>query len=118
MKPPNTALIVSTLLFGAAHAQTGTKHDMGTMNMEAMQKTALMGSMDMVDGEVRKVDEDTKKITLKHGEIKNFGMPSMTMLYKVRDPAMLDKVHAGDKAQFKADRLGGALVITEIQLRK
>lgn len=118
MKTFNTVLIASTLLIGAVHAQTAIKHDMGAMNMEVTQKTAPVGSMAMVDGEVRKVDKDTKKITLKHGEIKNLGMPGMTMVFQVKDPAMLDKVQAGDKVRFKAERLGGALVITEIEVRK
>jgi Cu(I)/Ag(I) efflux system protein CusF len=123
MKTLNTVVIVSTLLIGAAHAQTAARPEMGTMNMgtmnmEGAQKTAPMGAMAMVDGEVRKVDKDTKKITLKHGEIKNLGMPGMTMVFQVKDSAMLDKVQAGDKVQFKAERPGGALVITEIELRK
>lgn len=118
MKTFNTFLIVSILLIGVVQAQTATKPDMGTMNMEVTQKTAPVGSMAMVAGEVRKVDKDTKKITLKHGEIKNLGMPGMTMVFQVKDPAMLDKVQAGDKVRFKAERLGGALVITEIELRK
>ena len=118
MKTLKTILIVATLLLGAAHAQTGTKHEMVTMNMETTQKTAPMGPVEMVNGEVRKVDKDTKKITLKHGDIKNLDMPAMTMVFQVKDPAMLDKVQAGDKVQFKAERLGGALLITEIEFRK
>jgi Cu/Ag efflux protein CusF len=71
-------------------------------------------SADMTDGEVRKVDRDTKRITLKHGEIKNLDMPPMTMVFQVKDPAMLDKVQAGDKVRFKAEKAGGAFVVTEI----
>ena len=73
---------------------------------------------DMTLGEVRKVDKDTKKITIKHGEIKNLDMPGMTMLFQVKDPAMLDMVKPGDKVQFKAEKAGGALVVTEIQVAK
>ena len=59
-----------------------------------------------------------KKITLKHGEIKNLDMPGMTMVFQVKDPAMLDAVKQGDKVQFKVERSGGALVITEMQVAK
>jgi uncharacterized cupredoxin-like copper-binding protein len=72
-------------------------------------------SGEMADGEVRKVDKETKKITLKHGEIKSLDMPGMTMVFQVKDPAMLDAVKQGDKVRFKAERSGGAIVITEIQ---
>lgn len=73
---------------------------------------------DMVDGEVRKVDKDTRKITLRHGEIKKLDMPAMTMVFQVKDAAMLDKVKVGDKVKFKAEGSGGALTVTEIEPAK
>ena len=73
---------------------------------------------DMVDGEVRKVDKDARKITLRHGEIKQLDMPAMTMVFQVKDPSMLDKVKAGDKVKFKAEGSGGALTISEIEPAK
>lgn len=72
----------------------------------------------MTAGEVRKVDKENKKITLKHGEIKNLGMPSMTMVFKVKDPAMLDTVKAGDKVLFSADKAEGGYVVTELEAVK
>ena len=73
---------------------------------------------DLTDGEIRKVDMENKKITIKHGEIKNLDMPGMTMVFQVKDPAMLDKVKAGDKVKFSADKIGGAFVVTDIQANK
>lgn len=70
------------------------------------------------EAEVRKVDKDAKKITLKHDEIKNLEMPGMTMVFAVKDEAMLDKVKAGDKVQFKAVNDGGKLTVVEIQTAK
>jgi len=70
---------------------------------------------DLTDGEVRKVDKAAGKLTLKHGEIKNLEMPPMTMIFVVKDKALLDRVKAGDKVRFKAAREGGALVVTELQ---
>ena len=72
----------------------------------------------MTGGEVRKVDKENRKITLRHGEIKSLEMPSMTMVFQVKDPAMLDTIKPGDKVVFKADKANGALVITEIQAAK
>ena len=71
---------------------------------------------EMTDGEIRKVDKDTKKITIKHGEIKNLDMPGMTMLFQVKDTAMLDMIKPGDKVKFRAEKVGGGLVVTEIQV--
>jgi len=72
----------------------------------------------MVEGEVRKVDKDTRKITLKHGDMPSLEMPAMTMVFQVKDPAMIDTVKAGDKVRFTAQKAGGAFVITEIQVVK
>ena len=79
---------------------------------------AQASTTDMTDGEIRKVDKDTKKITIKHGEIKNLDMPGMTMLFQVKDPAMLDMVKPGDRVKFRAEKAGGAIVVTEIQVAK
>ena len=69
---------------------------------------------DMVKGEVMKVDKAAGKVTLKHGPIKKLDMDSMTMVFRVADPAMLDKVKAGDKIEFEADRVNGAITVTKI----
>ena len=60
-----------------------------------------------VAGEVRKVDKETGKLTLKHAPIPNLDMPDMTMVFRVADPAMLERVKAGDKVRFAADKVGG-----------
>ena len=67
-----------------------------------------------VEAEVRKVDIDAKKITLKHGEIKNLGMPPMSMVFQMKDPSMLEKLKAGDKVQFTADNINGAMTVMSI----
>jgi len=79
---------------------------------------AAQAMTEMVAGEVRKVDKDTRKITLRHGEIKQLDMPAMTMVFQVKDPAMLEKIKAGDKVMFKAEGKGGALTVTEIEPAK
>ena len=72
-------------------------------------------STDMSSGEVRKIDKGAGKITLKHGEIKNLDMPPMTMVFQVRDPALLDKAKPGDKVRFTAEQKDGAIIITTIE---
>ena len=104
--------LASTLSFAAA-AQA-VAQPLGSGDLVVAQASAG----DMTDGEIRKVDKDTKKITIKHGEIKNLDMPGMTMLFQVKDPAMLDVVKPGDKVRFRAEKAGGAIVVTEIQVAK
>ena len=66
------------------------------------------------DGEVRKVDKDARKITIKHGPLQNLDMPPMTMVFRVKDPGMLEQVKAGDKVKFQAETIDGALTVTKI----
>ena len=70
---------------------------------------------DMTDGEVRKIDLEAGKITLKHAEIKSLDMPGMTMVFVVKDKTMLDKLKTGDKVRFAAINDGGKYTVTEIE---
>src|SRR5689334_7044355 len=64
------------------------------------------------EGEVRKIDKDAGKLTLKHGDIPNLDMPPMTMVFQVKDRAWLDQFKAGDKARFKAEKGPSGLMVT------
>ena len=70
------------------------------------------------EGEVRKVDTAQRKITLKHGEIKNLDMPPMSMVFTVKDPALLGKVKVGDKVRFAADKIDGTYTVTAIEVAR
>jgi Cu/Ag efflux protein CusF len=72
----------------------------------------------LADGEIRKVDRDAKKITIKHGPMPNLDMPPMTMVFQVKDPAMLEQVKPGDKVRFTAEKLGGAYTVTRLEAAK
>jgi len=69
----------------------------------------------MSDGQVTKIDTSANKMTLRHGPIKNLDMDSMTMVFRVKDAAMLKQVKVGDKVQFEADRVNGQLTVIKIQ---
>jgi Cu(I)/Ag(I) efflux system protein CusF len=69
----------------------------------------------LTNGEVRKVDVAAKKITIKHGPIQNLDMPAMTMVFQVKDPALLDQVKAGDMVKFRAEQMGDTLTLTRIE---
>ncbi len=108
-----TAMVVLSTISHSAAVQAAA-----TPPGDAAILVAQASTTDMTDGEIRKVDKDTKKITIRHGEIKNLDMPGMTMLFQVKDPVMLDMVKPGDKVKFKAEKLGGGVVVTEIEIAK
>jgi Cu(I)/Ag(I) efflux system periplasmic protein CusF len=70
---------------------------------------------EMSEGEIRKVDKDAAKLTIRHGELKNLDMPPMTMVFRVKDKAMLDKIASGDKVRFTAEKIEGALTVTVLE---
>lgn len=76
------------------------------------------GQAEMAQGEVRKVDKEQSKVTVKHGEIKSLGMPPMTMVFRVKDAALLAKVKEGDKIKFSAEKVEGNYTITQIEPSK
>ena len=67
------------------------------------------------DGEVRKVDKEQGKVTLRHSPIANLDMPAMTMVFKVADPKMLETLKQGDKVKFAAVDVNGTLTVTAIE---
>ncbi|WP_213289198.1 copper-binding protein [Bradyrhizobium sp. sGM-13] len=76
-------------------------------------------AQDVAKGEVRKIDEGAGKITLKHGPIKSLGMDEgMTMVFRVKDPAMLKKVKVGDKVDFEAENASTGYTVTRLEKAK
>lgn len=100
-----SAVALATLLSAAAFAQPAA----------AQPSMDMAGSPSLTDGEVRKIDKETGKITIKHGEIKHLDMPGMTMVFLAKDKTMLDKVQAGDKVRFMVAYVSGKMTVTEIQ---
>ena len=103
-----TLLLAMTLVLPATAAIAEDAHHRPD-TIVAQVNTAL------TEGEIRKVDKDAKKITIKHGPIRNLDMPAMTMVFQVKDPAMLGQVKAGDKVKFAAESVGGAITVTKIE---
>lgn len=72
-----------------------------------------------IKGEVKKIDDSAAKITLKHGPAKSLGMDEeMTMVYRVKDPALLKQVKVGDKVTFEAEKSDDGFAVTKIQKTK
>lgn len=76
---------------------------------------ATVPSASLSEGEIRRIDKQAKKLTIKHGPLKNLDMPAMTMVFQVQDPAMLDQVKVGESIKFVAEKTGGAFTVTRIE---
>jgi Cu/Ag efflux protein CusF len=87
-----------------------------SVGLAAISTAAQQG--DMADGVIRKVDKDAGKLTIKHGPIPSMDMPPMTMVYRVKDPAMLDQVKPGDAVKFSMEKIGGQYTVNRIGAAK
>ena len=84
--------------------------------MAALAAFAFTASAaELAGGEIRKVDKDNKKLTIKHGPLKSLDMPGMTMVFGVSDETVLDKFQPGDKVRFDAGKADGKIVVTHIE---
>ncbi|QHE85330.1 copper-binding protein [Hydrogenophaga sp. BPS33] len=94
------------------------QHHAGAAASQGFKRTsndAAANALPPTDAEVRRVDTAAGKITLKHGEIKNLDMPPMTMVFQVRDPALLANVKAGDKVRVTVDKVNGAYTVMNLE---
>lgn len=95
---------------------------LSTVLVAMMLCAGLQGSFaqsNSTAGQVVKVDQAAKKITIKHGPIPKLGMEEgMTMVFAAPDPSMLKAAKPGDKVNFDADRVNGQLTLTKIQKAK
>ena len=109
---------LSTLIASVALVASGATFAQTTDHSAHHAPAASTAAAPATDGEVRKVDKEQAKVTLKHGPITNLDMPGMTMVFKVADPKMLDAIKPGDKVKFAADNVNGALTVTAIEMAK
>lgn len=106
------------LALSAASYAAGDMSNMDMSNMSMSGGGAKQGAdakSSMSHGEIRKVDTSAGKLTIKHGPLENLGMDAMTMVFKVKDPAMLSQVKVGDKIDFVAEEVNGALTVVKLQ---
>lgn len=116
MKKKINALLIAATLFAGSSGVVMAASDTQT---SLLSETATPGvSAKLTSGEVRKIDTEQGKLTIKHQTIENLQMPGMTMVFKVTDPAMLQKLQVGDKIEFAAEKANGAMVVTSIQATK
>ena len=113
MKVRRNRLVLGTLI--AAALNTPVLAQQGDHGAHHGGAQVAQAQAAWTEGEVRKVDKEAKKITLKHGTIVNLDMPPMTMVFRVQNPALLDQVSSGDKVRFSADKIDGQFTVTGIE---
>ena len=117
MKTTLSALAL-TLAVLATPAVAQVAHSEHKAKPAASQDKPTAAPGDFAEGEVRKVDKQAGKITLKHGPLANLDMPAMTMVFRAKDAALLDQVKTGDVIRFKAEKIDGNYTVTEYQPAK
>lgn len=110
-------LSLISLALSAAGTVYAVDHTTHVVGHEHTHKTEAKGAVqaEMADGEIRKINKNTGKITVKHGEIKSVEMPPMTMVFGVADKAMLEGLKEGDKVKFNVMQEGSNYTVTEIK---
>ena len=104
-----TGFIIAVLLALTLPALAG-EHE----HPQAAAKEAAVAD-DYVNAEVKKIDADNGKLTLRHEALRQFDMPAMTMNFRVADPAMLSSLAVGDKVRFIPDKANGQFVVKKIE---
>ena len=86
----------------------------GAMHIADMHDGAMDNALSQ--GMIRKVNKAQGKLTIRHGPLENLDMPAMTMIFRVADPAWLDKLEPNDSVRFRAEMMNGRLTVTKIEL--
>ena len=74
--------------------------------IESSDHSEKVSEQKWTEGIVRRIDSAEEKITIKHGEIRNVGMPPMTMTFQVKDSVLLHDLKLRDEIRFQVTDLG------------
>jgi Cu(I)/Ag(I) efflux system periplasmic protein CusF len=108
------AAVFLSLVTVSVSAQSAQLDDHASHHLEATSASST--DVAKTEGEVRKIDKEARKLTLRHGPIPNLEMPEMTMVFRLADPKLLDGLEPNQKVRFTAERLEGQLTVTSIEV--
>ncbi len=94
---PQSIISSSTM----THDKSNMMQSMGTMTMDGL-------------GVIKTIRPEQGKVKIQHGPIEKYGMPEMTMVFKVDDPSMLEDLDQGQEVGFNVDNSSGGFVVTHI----
>jgi len=102
------ALVITCLLLCAMLPAWADHHEGG-------RGTANAQAAETVNAEIRKIDAENGKITLKHEALTQFNMGAMTMVFRVEDPSLLASFGVGDKVKFVPAKKNGQFVVQSME---
>lgn len=108
-------IVASVALAAIVAAPAFAGDDMAGMDMSKPSASKMSSKTALTDAEVRKVDAATGMVTLKHGALRNVGMPAMTMAFKAKDASMIKQIHEGDKVKVRVEDVDGTLTIVKLE---
>jgi Cu/Ag efflux protein CusF len=115
LAPVSNALAQHTGHGHHGHSQPASPAtDPGT---RAQAPSAAAQESEWVDGEVRRLDREQGRVTLRHGDIRSLDMPPMTMVFQVSDTKMIDSLAPGDTVRFRVVAEGTRYRITALEKR-
>jgi Cu/Ag efflux protein CusF len=106
--------LVPLLPAGMVIAQPHGGHDHTPVSTPALGTPAV--TEDLAEGEIRRIDASTGRVTIRHGVIKSLDMPPMTMVFHAAEPGLLNNLKVGDKIRFAAEQQQGKIIVTRIEL--
>jgi len=93
--------------------------DMKGMDVKDMSPTRMAKEDDsnkhVAKGTVKSVDATAGAVTIAHEAVKSLNWPAMTMTFKVRDKALIDKLAAGKNVEVEFEQRGKDYVITRVK---
>ena len=89
---------------------------MGTAGILMSATDFLARRPDPTEAEVRHIDRERQRLTLRHGELQGLNMPPMTMVFRVRNPALLNGLQVGTRVRIQVVSEGGSMVVTDLQV--
>lgn len=92
-------------------AGIAAEHDHGSHHSA---QAAAPAKSQLIEATIKKLDKEKGRVTLSHGPLPD-GMPSMTMIFNVKDKAVLKGAKEGGKALFRAENVNGAMELVEFK---
>lgn len=90
--------------------------EQGSEATEHIHDTHAQTTSAMSEGEIRKIDRETGKVTIKHGPLENLGMPGMTMVFRLAEAGMMERIKEGDRIRFVAEKREGVYTVTRLEI--
>ena len=115
MTRPTCFALILALATAGLSAQAIAQMDHSAHTMPAAAKPAA-SSTAMEEGVVKKIDKAGGKLAIAHAA--QASMPAMTMVYSVKDAALLNKLQPGQKIRFVTDPADGGMTVLRVEAAK